>query len=566
MKKYRSISKQTRTFIALTLLTTNVMAMAANYDLLNQQPNNFGGLDQDTISPNSSFGNTSILDSMQQEKINEKKRDFLEVLNLLKQNKLTDAENKLAKLLKQSPENPELYNLKALAETLKKDTVSADKSYQKAISIDKNNILAHLGLSKLALDTGDLAKSKEYADKAIAINSKIVNAYLILADIANKQKNNSEVESVLLTGLEKVKGNISSEIEIIQNLGKFYAAQKQPEKILSLSEDLLKRYPNNTKALSLQAGAQIVNNKKSLAEETLTQLIGQDKQDVNHRLLLAKLLGETPEKVKESIKLLDQALAIAPDKPEAYVFKTAYLIKLKQYPEAMDLANQTEKKFPALSIGKLLKGDIFLAQQKLDNALENYQQAYKKQPNDKVLFVITDILNAQKKLPDAVRLLNDELTKNSKNNAIHFKLATLYQQQNDFQQAEKHYKDILSVQPDNVLVLNNLAWIYSQGNNSQALELAKKAYTLAPESAAIADTYGHILVKQSQPEEGLKILEKSATLAPNSDDIQFHLAEAYAVNDQQAKAIEILERIVKSEQNFSEKKAAVELLEKLKKQ
>jgi len=42
------------------------------------------------------------------------------------------------------------------------------------------------------------------------------------------------------------------------------------------------------------------------------------------------------------------------------------------------------------------------------------------------------------------------------------------------------------------------------------------------------------------------------------------LAEAYVANDNTKKTIEILELIVKAEQHFSEKKAAVSLLDKLK--
>ena len=60
------------------------------------------------------------------------------------------------------------------------------------------------------------------------------------------------------------------------------------------------------------------------------------------------------------------------------------------------------------------------------------------------------------------------------------------------------------------------------------------------------------------------MLEKAATLAPKAGDIQFHLAEAYVANDNTAKAITLLETIVKAEQDFSEKKSAISLLEKLK--
>ena len=87
-------------------------------------------------------------------------------------------------------------------------------------------------------------------------------------------------------------------------------------------------------------------------------------------------------------------------------------------------------------------------------------------------------------------MLDKALEKNPKNTNIHFKLATVYQQLNDTVQAEKHYQAILAVLPENILALNNLAWLYAQQNNSQAMELAKKAYAKAPESAAIADTYG----------------------------------------------------------------------------
>ena len=564
MKNKKTMYNNELGMIAIGLLASSSLVMSATYDpLKNQQQNNFNAIDQ--IAPsNGPSSSSSMLDSLQQAEINNKKANFVEVLNFLKQNKLKDARDKIAALLKQTPAEPELYNLQALLETLEKNFPAAQQSYEKVLQLNPKDILSHLGLAKLNLEAGELDKAKDYATKTLVINDKNINAYLLLADVAYKQKNNTEVETVLLAALEKVKGNIDTEIEVIKNLGKFYAVQKQPEKILSLSEDLVKRYPGNSQALSALAGAQIVNDKKSLAEQTLRQLIAQEKQDTNHRLLLGKLLGEQPDKEKELLALLDETTAIDPNNPQAVVFKAAYLIKLQRYPEALELANKADAQFPALALGKLLKGDVYLAEKKLDKALEGYQQAYKIQPNDKVLFTIVDLMNAQKKLPEAIKLLDQALVKTPKNGAIHFKLATVYQLLNDNAQAEKHYKAILAEQADNILALNNLAWLYSQQNNPLAIEFGKKAYTKSPESAAIADTYGYILVKQGQAAEGLKILEKAASLAPAVNDIQFHLADAYAANNNNSKAIEILEKISKAEQDFSEKKAALTLMEKLK--
>jgi len=486
------------------------------------------------------------------------------VLNLLKQNKVEEADKKIAELLKKNPNEAGFHNLQALLSIIKKDTTAAEQSYQKAISLDPKNLLAYLGIAKLYLEENKLDQAKDYANKGLAINEKAINAYLLLADVALKQKNNAEVESVLSTALEKVKGDVNAEAEIVKNLGKFYAAQKQPEKILTISEELNKRYPNNNTTLSLLAGAQLVNNKKDLAEANLRRIINTDKQDINHRLLIARLLSEQPGKDKEVMALLDEAAKIDPNNPQANLFKTAYLIKLGHTKEALDLATKLDNQFPKLPLGKLLQGDAYLADKKLDKATEAYKKAYQMQANDKILFTIVDLLTAQQKPADAIKLLDTELAKTPKNISIHFKLATVYQQQNNYKQAEDHYQAMLTEQPDNVLALNNLAWLYSQQKDPKAIEFGKKAFEKAPESAAIADTYGYILVKQGQPAEGLTVLEKAASLAPKANDIQYHLAEAYVANDNKPKALEILETIVKAEQDFSEKKSAVSLLEQLK--
>lgn len=521
--------------------------------------------DSTTITtPEAATSSTSTLELLQRSEIEGKKSNYIEVLNLVKQNKTKEARVKVNALIKQTPNEAEFYNLQALIDIVEKNTFAAQQSYQKSLQLNPQNITAYLGLSKIDLEAGDLNKAKEYATKAVAINEKAIPAYLLLADVAFKQKNNTEVETTLLNALSKVKGNIAPEIEVLQNLGKFYAAQKQPEKILALGEDLVKRYPNNSQALSVLAGTQIANDKKDLAEKTLRQITEQEKHDVSHRLLLAKLIAEQPNKEKDVLILLDDAIAADTNNPQAVVFKVAYLIKLQRFTDATELANKVDVQFPKLVLGKLLKADVFLAEKKLDKALEIYQQVYKIEPNDKVLFTLADLMYSQKKAPEAIKTLESAVAKNPKNGAIHFKLATLLQATGNNAQAETHYKVILVEQADNVLALNNLALLYAQQNNPQAIELAKKAYDKAPDAAAIADTYGYILVKQGNAADGLAILEKATAAAPDAAEIKFHLADAYAANNNKVKAVEILEAVVKLE--FAEKVQAVTLLDKLKAQ
>ncbi|MDZ4125722.1 MAG: tetratricopeptide repeat protein, partial [Hydrogenophaga sp.] len=474
MKKHSTQNKQTLAAIILGLLTASSSVTAATYDLLDRQQNSFGGgSEQFAPSPNESSNSPSILESLQQSEINKKKSEYLEVLNLLKENKVDEADKKVTELLKNNPNEAGFINLQALVFTIKKDLPAAEQSYQKAISLDPKNILAYLGLAKLNLEENKLDQAKENANKGLAINDKAINAYLLLADIALKQRNTVEVENVLTAALEKVKGDVNAEAEIVKNLGKFYASEKQPEKILPLSEDLIKRYPNDNIALSLLAGAQLANNKKDLAEQSLRKIINNDKQDISHRLLIAQLLSEQTGKEKDVLALLDETAKIDTTNPQASLFKTAYLIKLGRTKEALDLATKLDKQFPKLPLGKVLQGDAYIADKKLDKATAAYQKAYQQQANDKILFTIADLLSAQKKPADAIKLLDTELAKNPKNIGIHFKLATTSQQQNDYKQAENHYQAMLAEQPDNLLALNNLAWVYSQQKDPKAIEFGK---------------------------------------------------------------------------------------------
>jgi putative PEP-CTERM system TPR-repeat lipoprotein len=559
----KNLIKHQYGLILLLLATLASQSQAANFDVLDQPTSQFGDLEQ--VSPEST-GSASILNSLQQSELDSKKDRYFAVLDLLKQNKLDEAASKIKTLLQQSPQESQFYNLQALLATLQKNSQAARQNYQKALELDKNNLAAHLGLAKLALDTGDLAKAKQHAQQALSINNQLTSAYLILADVAYKQKNFTEAEQILQDGYNKVKGNLNQEMDIINTLGRYYVMQKQSAKLLALAETVVKGHPQATKALVILAGAQIANNKNEAAEQTLRQIIVKDSQDLNSRLLLVKLLSNKPGQEVEVLRLLDETAKIDTNNPQADIYKAAYLIKLKRYEEALVVAAKVEAKLPKLAIGKLLKGDVFLANQQWDKAINEYQQVYKIEPNINVLFKIADIMQAQGKGNEAATLLETEAVKSDNNLPLHFKLATLYQQQNNVVKAQSHYEAILGQQADNALALNNLAWLYWQQNNPKSLALAQKAHTLAPDVAAITDTYGYILLKQGQTKEAIAMLEQATTAAPQDNDMQFHLAEAWLASDEKDKAISILETIVASRQQFQEKAAAEKLLAGLKSQ
>jgi len=551
-----TIIKKSLTAIGILLLSFTVES--ATYDLLEEQKTDQFLL-LNTQLDNSFFN----LNPIPQQAINDQKRDYFEVLELIKNQSLKEAEKKINTLLKNNPREAEFYNLQGLLESTNKQPEHALKSYQKALELDPKNLKAHLAIAKISLDTGNIKRAKEYAYNILSINNKTPYAFYILADIALKQNQPLEAEKALLTAKQRNQGNIKIEVAIANNLGKLYITQKQPKKILSLAKDIITRSPKESSALSLLANAQLINHQKIEAETTLKKLINQDKQNIPDRLLLISLFIDQPKKEKETLKLLDEISSIAPDNLQVLSQKAAYLIKLKHYQAAQNIAVKIDKLNPSSGFIHLVDGEIYLYEKKLDSALSAFQHAYKIKPTEKTLNIIADIMLSKGKQPEAINFLNKELKKHNQNLAARFKLATLYQQQNNLSEAEKHYKRILAVMPDNALALNNLAWTYHQQNNPKALKLAEHAYKLAPNSAAILDTYGVILTKLGKLKQGINALEKASKLAPMAYDAQYHLAEAYAINGSKKQATNILKKIVNADQVFSEKHAAIALLKKL---
>jgi len=465
--------------------------------------------------------------------------------------------------VKRYPEEVELYNLKALLEILNKNTDLAIKTYQKVIALNQESIKAHLGLAKLFLNENNYLQAKKHADKALSINDKSIYAYFLLADIARKENKQQDVESLLLIAQVKAEGNISQEMKVANNLLKIYIYQKHPEKILPVAQDIIKRYPDNSKALSLLAAAQLYNNHKKLAIESLEQLINQEPEDIFHRLLLARLLLNQSEKEKQVLQLLDEVSLIEPNNVQMLIQKTVLLIHLKHLKKAMNAAEKVKQLSPETGLGEVLEGDIYLAGKKMDQALKAYLKAYQFKSTGKILNVLVSILVAQNRQSDAVIFLNKELKKNKKNIIAHLSLAGIYGQKNNVNEAKKHYKAILAEQPDNVVALNNLALLYHQKNNPQALLLAEKAYELAPDTAAILDTYATVLVAQGDVVKGINLLERAVSLTPAAYDLQYNLAKAYALNGMHDQAIKTLNEILKADLNFTKKNAASDLLKKL---
>jgi len=141
------------------------LASAATYNIPNDQalnfPDTFG---QTTIAPGSKVDNDFFdLDFSDSQPKSRLKRDYLEIIKLLKSQQLVAAEKKINRLVEENPEEADVYQLRATLELLQQKHSRAIKSYQKVIQLAPDNIRANLGLALVYLQSEDLTQAKRYA-------------------------------------------------------------------------------------------------------------------------------------------------------------------------------------------------------------------------------------------------------------------------------------------------------------------------------------------------------------------------------------------------------------------
>ena len=124
-------------------------------------------------------------------------------------------------------------------------------------------------------------------------------------------------------------------------------------------------------------------------------------------------------------------------------------------------------------------------------------------------------------------------------------------------------EQLLRAEPDNVAALNNLSWLYHQAGDARAAAVAKRAYELQPKRPEVADTYGWILLSEGKVPEALRTLGEAAALAPRQPDIAYHHAAALAQGGERPEAQRRLRTLLVDYQDFSERKAAQDLLAQL---
>jgi tetratricopeptide (TPR) repeat protein len=384
--------------------------------------------------------------------------------------------------------------------------------------------LAHLG-------KGENRIAKTALGKAVELNPKYVKAKLLLAEIYMREHDYS-------------------------------MAQKESAEVLGTA-------PGNYHAKLILGNAYLNQRKIKEAKETFESLIKlePEKPAGYYRLgILYRLIKE----YDLALKNFEKAMSINPNLMDVFTNIILVHVDKKEFETAMlkcDSQLETMQGKPELlAIIHNLKGKLYLAQRKNEEAQESFQKALKENPNFlQPYYALGRLYLMERKEDKAIGQYKTILEKNPKQTGPHMVLGTIYDIQKQFDLSEKHYRAALDIDPDFAPAANNLAYLLltQDKNIDEALGLAQQAKEKLPYDPNVMDTLGLVFYKKGLYDSAIAEFSDSLEKIPDNAIVHYHLGLAYHKKGDIHRARIELEKALSLNQNFDEADAARQILSKL---
>ncbi len=466
---------------------------------------------------------------------------------------------KLATTLVQTkPDNPVGYNLQGAAYLGKHDLANARKSFEKALSVRKDDESAQMNLAQLDLQQKDFASARNQYQKILATDAKNVLAMLGMAKLEAMNKN--EKESFAWLERAKVANPASPAPRLL--LGSHYLRAKNYDKALAELTEAQRSHPNNPNVLDLLGQAQAASGQGASAVSTYQKLVSVRPESAGAYQRLAAAQTSIAD-YSGAMASLKKALELKPDYVEALDSLARLEVRAGRHAEAFKRAQQIQHLAPKSPTGYALEGDVLFDQKRFSQAAAVYEKALALSPTGILAIRLYSAQVKADKPKEANAKLQKWLKDHPKDTVVRLYLGEEYGRTGRSKEATEQYLAVLQKDPKNVVALNNLANIYHRQNDPRAIQMAEEAFKLRPDSAAIADTLGWMLVEQGNTARGLEMLQRAAAQAPRNTEIRYHLAAALAKSGEKAKARKELENLLESTQQFPQREAARTLLNQL---
>lgn len=315
--------------------------------------------------------------------------------------------------------------------------------------------------------------------------------------------------------------------------------------------------------------------KKGPVHETRTD----QKQNPYYHVVRSNLHALTG-KNQEALAEIQKALDYFPDDPFLHYLLAERFVDTFQFEEAEKALEKSLQLNPAFSKPLLLQGALLERREKRVEAEAIYRRLLKKKDaSEKTSFLLAENLVKQKKLPEAIQVLQSHIRHNGESvNALYY-LATIQKHLKAYFDVAASYLKALQLDGDNQQLRNELAQFYIEmknpkealnqyllledrspfdlgvklqiaslyeelGKTKKAIEKLKEVTVINPKADRIHYFLGILLEREKQFSDAEKHFSEISNSSELYRDGVFHLVAIYHLQNEFPKAIQILERAI----------------------
>jgi putative PEP-CTERM system TPR-repeat lipoprotein len=479
-------------------------------------------------------------------------------LTQLRHGRYREALEAATRMISAQPENAFAWSLKGAAEAGLGDTEAAGASFRQAVNVDPDYLSAYFNLAELDLRTGRAEAARTHYRDVLERDPRNARAMMELAALA-------QAEGSLDTAVEWLQKARAAEPEALTAqlaLVSIYLRTGDIEAARAIAGALLEQHPNRLSVLEAAGQTALAARDIAGARETFRRMALLGRHSVADLVRIAALQAQIPD-VGGAREALDRALFIDAESVAALAARADLEIRHGRLPDARAFVERLGARAPGDGVTALARGDLLVREGKPAEALVQFQDALQKAAATATVLRVHLAQRATGQTAASIETLRAWAATHPRDFEARRALAGAYLADGRLEQAVTEHEALLATAPEDPLLLNNLAWLYQELGAEQALEYAERAYTLAPEQAAIADTFGWVLVRRGETSRGLALLRDAHSRDAGNARIRYHLAAALAALGRKEEARKHLDATLRGDPEPEIAASAKELLRSL---
>ena len=439
------------------------------------------------------------------------------------------------------------------------ETHQVDKSieaFELWVELDPESRPARQLLIAMLLSTGRLEEARPWLSKFIASEPDHAGAIFQQLGMLLARNQDKEASLKLVHDLAQAHPKLP---EAHMAVAQVAAAAGKQDEALAETRQALSLRPDWRDAVLFET--QLLQAQPDQAIVALKQFVAANPHDDEARLVYARMLLERKQ-YKESRDQFQQLLSAHPDNADL-AFTVALLsmqlgdmgraekelqLALKNGKKDQDTVeyylgqlSETKKDSQGairhyakvhggdyLYPARLREAYLMAQTGKLDAARDLVHQVHPKTPQQQIQLVLleAEILRDAHQYQESYRVLEQARRKSPDDPDLLYETAMMADKLGKPDVMEKLLRKLISLQPDNANAYNALGYSFLDRNVriAEGMQLVEKAYTLAPNDAAIMDSVGWGHYRQGQLDKSLDFLNRAYKVNPDPE-IAAHLGE-----------------------------------------